>query len=67
MALSLHGIFGDGNTSTDFEPQYQYLKTGVFDVALTVTTSENCSDKFALSQEVEIYSDEMKFANVEQN
>jgi len=55
--------FGDGNTSTDFEPQYLYTKTGVYVVSLTVTTSDNCSDKFVLSKGIEIYSDEMKLAN----
>jgi gliding motility-associated-like protein len=55
--------FGDGNTSTDFQPQYEYLKTGVFNVSLTVTTADNCSDKFELLQGIEIFSDEMKLAN----
>ena len=55
--------FGDGNTSTDFEPKYQYTKTGVYDVSLTATTKDNCSDRFVLLKGVEIYSDELKLAN----
>ncbi len=34
--------FGDGNTSTVFEPIHQYTTEGMFTVCLTVTSSDGC-------------------------
>ncbi|MGX5820431.1 DUF7948 domain-containing protein [Chitinophaga lutea] len=36
--------FGDGNTSTEVNPTYQYFKTGVYEVCLIATTEFGCSD-----------------------
>lgn len=36
--------FGDGETSTDFEPEHVYVSEGVFDVTLIATNAEGCSD-----------------------
>ena len=62
-AYLMNWDFGDGSTSSDFEPSHQYLKTGFYDVALTVTTPEKCSDKLVLTHGIEIYSDEIRMAN----
>ena len=55
--------FGDGTTSSEFEPVHEYVSTGIFNIALLVTTSENCTDQFVLSPGVEIYTEEMTMAN----
>lgn len=34
--------FGDGNTSTEFEPSHDYLDTGHYDVTLIVSDSTGC-------------------------
>lgn len=36
--------FGDGNTSTEVNPTYQYFKTGTYDVCLIATTQFGCQD-----------------------
>ncbi|PKR79477.1 hypothetical protein CW751_14925, partial [Brumimicrobium salinarum] len=36
--------FGDGNSSTDFEPSHTYTTPGIHPVELTVVTSNNCSE-----------------------
>ena len=36
--------FGDGNTSTQQSPVYNYTSTGPFNVKLTVTSANGCSD-----------------------
>lgn len=40
--------FGDGNTSSLFEPLHQYLKQAKFNVILTATNKFGCSDNFKL-------------------
>jgi len=45
--------FGDGNTSTDENPEHTYASSGVFDVTLTVTTEANCDA--TLTQQVEVF------------
>ena len=42
--------FGDGNTSTDKDPEHTYLGTGNFDVTLTVFKSSVCSASVAQGQ-----------------
>jgi PKD repeat protein len=37
--------FGDGQTSTEYNPRYQYSATGVYDIALEATTEHGCTDK----------------------
>ncbi len=36
--------FGDGNTSTLANPSHTYLTAGQYNVCLTITTSNNCTD-----------------------
>lgn len=36
--------FGDGNSSSNFEPTHKYLKYGNYDVSLKVTSDNGCSD-----------------------
>ena len=62
-AYQMNWDFGDGTTSSDFEPLHEYAKTGIYDIALTVTTPEKCFDKLVLPQGIEIYSDEIRMAN----
>ncbi|GAB5419127.1 MAG: hypothetical protein Crog4KO_06350 [Crocinitomicaceae bacterium] len=38
--------FGDNNTSNDQNPMHQYAASGVYNVSLTVTTSNGCSETF---------------------
>ena len=43
-ALDYHWDFGDGNTSTDQNPQHTYVMTGNYVVTLTVTNEAGCID-----------------------
>ncbi len=49
--------FGDGNTSTDENPQHFYTQTGVYDIILIASTPNNCMDTFMLSSAVEAKSE----------
>ncbi|WP_170288136.1 PKD domain-containing protein [Prolixibacter denitrificans] len=49
--------FGDGDTSTVYEPEHEYQKEGVFPVTLIATSKFGCVDTFTVSQGVETYSD----------
>ncbi len=40
--------FGDGNTSTEFEPAHTYEETGVYDVTLIVNSEKGCTDTLRL-------------------
>ena len=55
--------FGDGNSSREAEPVHQYLESGLFDVTLYVTSSENCKDTLKLAAAVEAFSDGLKVPN----
>jgi len=55
--------FGDGTTSTDFEPVHEYSRTGIFSVSLKITSAFNCTDEFLQTPGIEIYSEEIKIAN----
>lgn len=44
--------FGDGNTSTDENPNHVYMTDGSFDVVLTVTTDAGCSSSKTYTLEV---------------
>ena len=55
--------FGDGNTSTEFEPIYEYTKTGIYNISLKITSAFNCTDEYILTPGLEIYSEEIKIAN----
>lgn len=41
--------FGDGNTSTDFEPLHTYTANGLYDVQLELRTTSNCIDTSILT------------------
>jgi len=57
FASSYFWNFGDGNTSTDVNPQHIYTQTGVYDIMLIASTPNNCIDTFILSAAVEALSD----------
>ena len=42
--LSYQWDFGDGNTSTDLNPQHTYTTKGLYNVKLIVTNDNGCSD-----------------------
>lgn len=44
--------FGDGNTSTDENPNHQYLSEGIFTPCLTVTDVYGCTNTFCLEDYV---------------
>ncbi len=44
--------FGDGNTSTAFEPSHTYLNPGSYEVILTVKNECNCTDTYYMEIEV---------------
>jgi PKD repeat protein len=44
--------FGDGNTSTAFEPEHQYAATGSYQVKLTVKDPSGCLNSFVLPNQV---------------
>jgi gliding motility-associated-like protein len=41
--------FGDNHTSGEFEPAHVYMEPGRYDVTLTVTNENDCSDKYVFS------------------
>jgi gliding motility-associated-like protein len=42
--------FGDGTTSTEFDPIHYYTEEGVYDVTLIANNPWNCPDTFLLAQ-----------------
>ena len=46
--------FGDGNTSTEFEPSYQYTTPGVYEVQLIVSDTSGCFSADSVSVTVNI-------------
>ena len=44
--------FGDGNTSTEFEPIHIYEKPGIYDVSLTAFNGDQCSDIHIIEEAV---------------
>lgn len=44
--------FGDGTTSTDTDPEYQYANGGLYNVSLTVTTDKGCTE--TINQNVDV-------------
>ncbi len=45
--------FGDGNTSSAFEPTHSYDTPGYYEVILTVTNSCNCTSKYSVKVFIE--------------
>lgn len=37
--------FGDGQTSTEYNPKYQYTVTGTYDISLEASSEHGCTDK----------------------
>lgn len=52
-ATSYQWNFGDGTTSTEFEPQHVYTSEGVFDITLIAYNPEGCSDTTTLEAGVQ--------------
>ncbi len=44
--------FGDGNSSTEFEPTHRYQQAGTYDVTLIVTSQYGCSDTLTIEKAV---------------
>lgn len=44
--------FGDGNTSTEFEPSHVYAETGMYDVTLIAESAEGCTDTLTMESAV---------------
>jgi PKD repeat protein len=51
--ISYEWYFGDGNSSTQFNPQYTYQTPGTYDVKLVVTNDSGCKD--SLTQQINIF------------
>ncbi|MEW6468410.1 MAG: PKD domain-containing protein [Bacteroidota bacterium] len=47
--------FGDGGTSTATSPQYCYMTPGTFNVSLTVTDINGCSNTLTINQLINVY------------
>lgn len=54
-AISWLWNFGDGTTSTDRNPSYEYRDEGVYDVSLTVTNDRGCENTFTQSGIITAY------------
>lgn len=50
-----HWSFGDGGTASSGNPSHQYSQSGIYDVTLSVTDANGCSDELAISDYVEVY------------
>lgn len=50
--VSYQWDFGDGHTSSEFEPSHTYTQTGAFDVTLTVVNNCNCTSTFERTIEI---------------
>ena len=56
--------FGDGKTSTEFEPTHIYTEVGEFDISLIASTINQCIDTFTITRAVTAEaSGEIKFPN----
>lgn len=53
FASSYLWSFGDGETSTDQNPQHYYTQAGFYDIQLIATTENNCTDTFRILSAVE--------------
>lgn len=50
--MSYHWDFGDGTTSSEFEPTHVYYSPGVYTVVLEVTNTCNCTDYYKMEIKV---------------
>lgn len=46
--------FGDGTTITQFAPTYSYAKQGIYNITLTVTSVNGCTDSMVILNAVEV-------------
>ena len=53
-AFSYQWDFGDGQTSTEFEPVHTYLTEGNYDITLTATSSQGCVDTARVQSAVRV-------------
>ena len=51
-AVSWMWDFGDGGISSERNPSYEYQEEGVFDVTLTVTSLQGCTDTFTMEDAI---------------
>jgi len=51
-AISYYWDFGDGSTSTDFEPKHSFINKGVFTIQLKAESEDGCSN--TMISEIEI-------------
>lgn len=64
FATSYIWDFGDGNTSTEENPQHQYIEEGVYDVTLIANNQWGCPDTFRVPAAVEaLTGGEIQFPN----
>lgn len=54
QADSYYWTFGDGKSSTEFEPVHTYLDTGRFDISLIAQTVHGCTDTLVYENLVEV-------------
>ncbi|HCX24974.1 MAG: hypothetical protein CMB80_20260 [Flammeovirgaceae bacterium] len=52
-SMSYHWDFGDGASSTSKDPSHLYAEPGIYDITLTATSGNNCSD--IITRKVEVY------------
>ncbi|GAB3532032.1 hypothetical protein GCM10027443_15200 [Pontibacter brevis] len=50
--------FGDGTTSTDFNPTHTYQETGLYEITLTATDSLGCIQSIT-TKELQVYADQV--------
>jgi len=51
--------FGDGNTSSEQNPNHKYENTGVYDVSLTILLSNGCSKTITKKDYITVYEGEL--------
>ncbi len=54
---SVQWDFGDGNTSTDFSPEHQFLQEGIYSIGLIATNENGCSDSLFRESLIRIKND----------
>ncbi len=58
---SWHWDFGDGNTSSQQNPSYQYKNNGAYTTQLAITTIDGCTDTITKNNFIHIYGPTAKF------
>ncbi len=53
-AIDYEWHFGDGGISYDFEPQHNYLDTGLYDITLIAITDRQCTDTARVPQAITV-------------